>query len=79
MSSLPIKLHKFIVLKTFQGTSGRSKLRLPKGYIFSAKSRAYALGKYEKIDLLVDSDDDLFREPTVLMGVPCAMVGFYED
>lgn len=79
MSSLPLKLHRFIVLKSFAGSSGVRKLKLPKGYIFSAKGRSYANGKYELIDLVVDSDDKIFKEPTVLLGVPCGMVGFYEE
>lgn len=74
-----LKLHTFIVLRSFEGRSGNSKISIPKDYVFTAKGRSYSSDLEEKIDLFIDSDEGLFSEPVVFLGVPCSMVGYYEE
>lgn len=78
------RYHTFIVRKQFQGqgASGADDdlIDLPKGYIFSAKSRCYvdASSRTELFDLVIKSDDDKFKMQTKFLRVPCSFVMFHE-
>lgn len=76
--SSDLKLFRFIVLESFKGRSGKIRLKIPKGYVFMAKPRSYTVKFCEVMDLVVESDEELFKEPSVLIGLPCSFVGFYE-
>lgn len=77
--SSDLKLFRFVVLESFIGRSGKVKLKIPKGYVFSAKPRSYVVEFREVMDLVVESDGRAFKEPSVLLGLPCSFIGFYEE
>lgn len=79
-----VKFHTFIVRKQFQGQgssdSSKDMIDLPKGYIFSAKTRCYVdqQSRTEMFDLLIKSDEDKFKTQTKFLRVPCSFVMFHE-